>query len=95
MTYYTFRIMQNDPLCFEVSKWEDGKRPVGVYRVDLYKSYCNCVATKHECKHVKLCRSLNDPDFLKEIERWRWDDSDGWTEMNDIPTKEEFFAAVT
>ena len=93
MTYYTFRLLGDDR--FEVAKWEDGKRPVAVYKVDLKTTYCNCVATKHECRHVKLCRSLTDPEFITEVERWRYEDSAvGWVEMEDIPRKETFFAAV-
>jgi hypothetical protein len=88
MTHYTFRLIGTNPeIVVDVCKWEDSNRPT-IYRVYPRTNSCSCIATKRECRHVKMVLSMIDPEFIAEMYRWKWDQENGFTEMNDMPFKE-------
>lgn len=77
----------------DVCKWENSKNPEVIYRVYPRTNSCSCVATKRDCRHVKMVLSMIDPEFIGEMYRWKWDSKNGFTEMNDMPIR-EFVDAV-
>lgn len=62
--FVDYQIRDLDSHTFEITKWEGGRRPAEVYRVDQYpKEFkCNCHAGAHgrECKHVKMIKDYLD-----------------------------------
>lgn len=93
--YYTFKIISApdaEQLVVEVHKWEE---ETGAHSGTTYKTKpflvwmaCSCPATR-KCKHLKCAEEAVETGKAQEFWKWRWDEKNGWRELDDIPPVED------
>lgn len=90
--YYTFKVVNLDPLKLECHKWErEGEHTGTIYKVEPTMQFrgCDCPAWKNNCKHMKCAKEIVESGKLDELWKWRWDEKAGWQQLDDIPTVED------
>jgi hypothetical protein len=93
--YYTFRLLQLEPLMVQAMKWDSmvsEEVPLDTYLVKPdnagYFGACSCPAYR-ECKHYKCVQEAKTDGKLDELWKWIWTEKNGWLPVDDIPTVEE------
>ena len=73
--WYTFRVIETEPLKVECTKWEDGG-PVETYRIDPDNQSpsggCSCPAWTTNCKHRLALEAARADGKLWEAWKWIW-----------------------
>jgi hypothetical protein len=94
--YYTFRILEHEPLKLECCKWEECREPTARHIVYPDIEACNCFATKRDCVHVRRAKEITrSADLMRDMMFWKWDEHNGWTENHDVPDFDEFARVVS
>lgn len=96
--YYTFKVVSGmlpgEELVVECHKWEE---ETGDHAGDIYKVRpdgstfvsCSCPAYR-ECKHLKCVKEARADGKIDELWKWRWDENQGWKELDDLKPIEEW-----
>jgi len=93
--YYTFRVVEQEPLKVECKKWEEGSDlPMETYKIEpdnpSIHGGCSCPAWTNNCKHMKCVKEARQDGKINELYHWKWDEKAGWTRIDDIRSIEEF-----
>lgn len=86
--YYTFKpvIEDGELKKVEAHKWEASGEHTGIiYKVDPGSNWhaCSCPAWR-QCKHMTCVEELIASGRIQHSWKWRWDEVNGWQELDDI-----------